>query len=749
MRRRLTHTPYFIVLFLILTLTLSFIAVLSAKSLSATANPDTGKIVSMLELLRSNVTALDNEAFGNTASAKGRKTALENKISAVIHQIEAGALSGSLNKLQNDVNKTVTEWILPYSPQDADILFEMILEIMELIKGELPPPPPLKPEASFVFTPETPLAGETVTFDASASEDPDGTIVSYRWNFGDGTVTTESDPVATHIYATYGIYRVSLTVTDDDSLTDTESKPVKVIAPPTAYFTYLPHVPVVNEIIIFDASGSASNGGEIESYMWDFDDGFTKTGEIVTHAYSTEGTYSVVLNVTDSEGLWDTCTADITVYALPVVDFPPKIIGVFRVPEEPNYDEYVRILASVIDIEGEVESVILGYSINRIDWINQTMTFDEDIEFYSVEIPPQPYDTTVDYKVYASDNMGNWSVSRTYNYTVVDKYSPIVEIEEPTEGGYLRGLVSITVSVQEDYLVEARLAINGRVVSSWQDGGKHVFAWNTLSSDYPDGTYIIELNASDKANNSAEETVTVTVDNTLPTATVNAPSEGAFLRGTVIIEITGEDVNLDKMKLKINDSVIETWSTGGTHAYPWNTRSRPDSDGTYRITLTVYDKAGNSKETSITTVLDNTLPEIEAPKWKPEEPYIDEQVNITVQVSDSLPSSGIQNVTLWYKNATMDDWQPIPMSLNVTSGNWTASIPAQSAETTIRFYIEAFDNAGNKAETDDYEYNVIAPAGIPLAWILAIILLILVATATAIYFWRKRRKEKQGISSRA
>ncbi len=237
--------------------------------------------------------------------------------------------------------------------------------------------------------------------------------------------------------------------------------------------------------------------------------------------------------------------------------------------------------------------------------------------------------------------------------------------------------------------------------------------------------------------------MTVTVDNTLPTATINSPSEEAFLRRTVTIGITGEDANLDKIELKINDLVIKTWLTGGNHIYLWNTRSY--SDGTYRITLTVHDKAENSKETSITTVVDNTKPKIEAPTWKPEEPSINEQVNITARVSDIQPGSGIQNVTLWYRNTTMDDWQPIPMSLNDTSGNWTATIPAQSMETTIEFYIEAFDNAGNKARKpvssdETYEYEVIAPA---------IILLILAAIAVAIYFWRMRRREKQGVSSRA
>jgi len=148
-------------------------------------------------------------------------------------------------------------------------------------------------------------------------------------------------------------------------------------------------------------------------------------------------------------------------------------------------------------------------------------------------------------------------------------------------------------------------------------------------------------------------------------------------------------------------------------------------------------------------IVDNASPIIEGVTWTPKEPSTDEQVTVNVKVTDPQPNGGIQNVTLRYRNTTIEDWQTIPMSLNVTSGNWTATIPAQSAETTIRFYIEAFDDAGNRAATDEYEYDVIAPAGIPLAWIAAIILLILAATAAAIYFGRKRREEKQDVSSRA
>jgi len=92
------------------------------------------------------------------------------------------------------------------------------------------------PVASFIFTPDTygrPMPGEIVTFDASASYDPDGgPIVSYSWDFGDGTSGTGM--IATHIYdnvTSFGPdepYAVTLTIVDDDGATNTGSRDVHV-----------------------------------------------------------------------------------------------------------------------------------------------------------------------------------------------------------------------------------------------------------------------------------------------------------------------------------------------------------------------------------------------------------------------------------------------------------------------------------------------------------------------------------------
>jgi parallel beta-helix repeat protein len=74
---------------------------------------------------------------------------------------------------------------------------------------------------------------------------------------------------------------------------------------PVASFTWTPSIPKVGELVTFDASSSAPYGGTITTYEWDFGDGEYATGQIVTHAYANAGTYTVTLNVTDSEGLWD------------------------------------------------------------------------------------------------------------------------------------------------------------------------------------------------------------------------------------------------------------------------------------------------------------------------------------------------------------------------------------------------------------------------------------------------------------
>lgn len=98
---------------------------------------------------------------------------------------------------------------------------------------EVTPQPPenLPPVASFTATPDHGDAPLEVTFDASASLDPDGTIASWYWDFGDGQ-TSGTGPVVTHQYANAGNFRATLVVTDDDGAPDATDRTIDVTNPP-------------------------------------------------------------------------------------------------------------------------------------------------------------------------------------------------------------------------------------------------------------------------------------------------------------------------------------------------------------------------------------------------------------------------------------------------------------------------------------------------------------------------------------
>jgi len=174
------------------------------------------------------------------------------------------------------------------------------------------------PEAIFTESATTVVTNEPINFDASASSDPDGTIVSYFWDFGDGTNATGI--FVEHTYVDDGIYTVTLTVTDDDSSTDRTSSIITVLnRGPVALFTYSPDTVYTDETVIFDGSDSYDSDGVIINYFWDFGDGTSDTGVITSHSYADNGVYTVTLTVTDDDGTVRSTSAIETVLNRPPV----------------------------------------------------------------------------------------------------------------------------------------------------------------------------------------------------------------------------------------------------------------------------------------------------------------------------------------------------------------------------------------------------------------------------------------------
>ena len=170
------------------------------------------------------------------------------------------------------------------------------------------------PFADFSFSPTNPLTSDTINF-YDESIDSDSNIVNWSWDFDD--TNTSFIRNTTHQYSIGGIYSVSLTVTDYNGNSDTIIKDVTVTQdtnPPTADFSYeLDYTSyTVWEIDFTDMS--TDSDGTIVSWSWDFDDGNTITTQNPSHTYSYDGTYTVMLTVTDNDGLDDSTSKTIKVY---------------------------------------------------------------------------------------------------------------------------------------------------------------------------------------------------------------------------------------------------------------------------------------------------------------------------------------------------------------------------------------------------------------------------------------------------
>jgi len=172
-------------------------------------------------------------------------------------------------------------------------------------------------------------AGEVpllVHFDASASYDPDGSIIEFWWNFdGDATYDdTTTEPTNSHLYESGGNYNATVRVTDDEDAWDTAYVTISVNQPPVAVLFATPMEGPAPLLVDFDASESLDADGAIVSYEWDFD-GDSEYEELTaepasSHTYDAYGSYEAALRVTDDDGAQDTDSVTIEVNRPPMAE---------------------------------------------------------------------------------------------------------------------------------------------------------------------------------------------------------------------------------------------------------------------------------------------------------------------------------------------------------------------------------------------------------------------------------------------
>ena len=135
---------------------------------------------------------------------------------------------------------------------------------------------------------------------SSSAHDPDGTIVSYFWDLGDGNTSKTS--TVRHVYARPGNYLVMLTVVDDDASDTYDIMIITVVdMPPSAVASLSPVEVNTFQTVHFDGRDSLDLEGPL-TFHWDFGDGNGSLDPAPTHSYARPGDYSPNLTVADSSG---------------------------------------------------------------------------------------------------------------------------------------------------------------------------------------------------------------------------------------------------------------------------------------------------------------------------------------------------------------------------------------------------------------------------------------------------------------
>ena len=171
-------------------------------------------------------------------------------------------------------------------------------------------------EAPMAIADGTPTTGKApleVSFTGGNSSD-DSEVSSYTWNFKDGSSATTANPK--HTFNEIGSYEVTLTVTDNEGLTNTDTVLITVTdeenEAPVAVISANPKSGSAPLEVSFNGSESNDDNG-ISSFEWDFKDGSTSNTTSPQHTFTEAGTYEVELTIKDENGLADQKDITITV----------------------------------------------------------------------------------------------------------------------------------------------------------------------------------------------------------------------------------------------------------------------------------------------------------------------------------------------------------------------------------------------------------------------------------------------------
>jgi PKD repeat protein len=422
-----------------------------------------------------------------------------------------------------------------------------------------------------------------IVFSSQGSIDPDGDMLEFNWDFGDGGNSAEANP--RYSYSSPGIYEILLTVTDTDLYTNTDTTicTVKTAPPPSpsppspppnkkpvAIGTF-PLKGEVGEILHFSSVKSYDPDGKISKHLWIFGDGETSIEENPTHRYKTQGEYIVILTVTDEKGKKD---SDEFVLLISEPNLPP-ILDLYRT------------------IQGKTNEVIQFSPLECYDPDGEIIEYKWDFGdglFSSLENPQHSYSSPGDFLLELSITDNSNATTKAFSeITITDNEPPVPIITSPnqTKVGEI-----ITFSALSSYDTDGEI-----IQYEWDFG-------DGLSSALPEINYIFHEEGekivklviidNDLTKNRIRKTIDI-LPNLLPEITVNKSRKGVVNEEIMFMS---EAIDHD------GEIVVTLWDFGdGTYAEGTSVSHNYTAPGFYSGSITVTDDNYESSNENIQIII--------------------------------------------------------------------------------------------------------------------------------------------------
>lgn len=461
--------------------------------------------------------------------------------------------------------------------------------------------------------------GQLITFNGNFSDLGLNDTHTFSWNFGDGS-TVSGILTPSHTYTQNGTYTATLTVSDQDSATNSDSLTVTVnnLAPTITAITGETQINQ-GETATFSAT-AFDPGNDSLAYTWDFGNGSEPhIGQNITYTFTQVGTYELSLTVTDDEGAFTTQTRNITVN-----NVAPVITKIENTIANEGFPTYFSATAS--DPGNDPITYTWDFGDGSEPFIGQNVTH----TFINSG------DSNVTLTV--TDSHGASTV-QTIDLTINNIAPTITQVQSDT---------NIDEGDTAHFNATATDPGNDPLTYTWDfgDGSEPLIGQNVSHQFINNGIYIITLTAIDSEGAATTQTQNITVNNLAPTVEAGE-DQMLYSDETIAFNGTFSDPGLNDthtLTWDFGDGTIITNTLNPTHHYA--------TFGTYNVTFTVIDNLGAISNDTLTVTV-KKLP--------------------TLSVSDVTITEGDTGNTTALFTVSLSEASPRPITVNYTTVDGTAT----------------------------------------------------------------------------